>query len=171
MSYLSYNRFISRYTIFNAHIKVDGNEKWAGFMGKKKNTVIQVLSAIVAMGGYFKFECVYFLCKNSIFPFLLVKAFWIGIVWTNRRSGVKVFLSVITAPIHCPKTLGNKILLQDPTLYKTKTCLSLNIKNPYFLYRNTFCCLWLTSFYQEHHVIVCHTLIIFTPYTSCTFPI
>jgi len=99
MSYLSYNRFISRYTIFNAHIKVDGNEKWAGFMGKKKNTVIQVLSAIVAMGGYFKFECVYFLCKNSIFPFLLVKAFWIGIVWTNRGSGVKMVLSFITAPI------------------------------------------------------------------------
>jgi hypothetical protein len=34
-------------------LKVDGNEKWAGW---GKNTVNQFLSAIVAIGGYFKFE-------------------------------------------------------------------------------------------------------------------
>jgi hypothetical protein len=40
---------------------------------------------------------------------------------------------------HCPKTLGSKILLLDSTLYKTLTCLSLDIKNPYSLYRIILC--------------------------------
>ncbi len=66
--------------------------------GVGKNTIIQVLSAIVGIGGYFKFERVLSLL-NSIFPFPLVTAFWIGIVWTNRGSGVKMFLSFLTAPI------------------------------------------------------------------------
>ncbi len=42
---------------------------------------------------------VYFLCKTQYFRFHLLQPFWIGIVTTNRRSGVKMFLSVITAPI------------------------------------------------------------------------
>ena len=36
---------------------------------------------------------------NNIFPFPLATAFWIGIVSTNKQSGVKMVLSVITAPI------------------------------------------------------------------------
>jgi hypothetical protein len=54
------------------------------------NTVIQLLSAIVAIGGYFKFE-------HAVF--LLATALLICIVSTNRGGGVKMFLSVITAPI------------------------------------------------------------------------
>ena len=38
-------------------------------------------------------------CVKNLFPFPLATAFWMGIVTTNRRSGVKMFLSVITAPI------------------------------------------------------------------------
>ncbi len=36
---------------------------------------------------------------NNLFPFPLATALLIGIVTTNRWSGVKMFLSVITAPI------------------------------------------------------------------------
>jgi hypothetical protein len=61
-------------------------------MGVGKDTVIQVLSAIVAIKGYFKFERV-------AFPFPLATALLIGDVWIHRQSGVKTFLSVITAPI------------------------------------------------------------------------
>jgi hypothetical protein len=57
-------------------------------------TVIQLLSVIVAIGGYFKFEPV-----NNLFPFPLATALLIGIVSKNRGSGVKMFLSIITAPI------------------------------------------------------------------------
>jgi hypothetical protein len=35
-------------------LKVDGNEKRGG--GVRKETVIQILYGIVAIGGYFKFE-------------------------------------------------------------------------------------------------------------------
>ncbi len=47
---------------------------------------------------YFKFERVISL-QSSLFPFLPPTSFKIGIVTTNRWSGVKMFLSVITAPI------------------------------------------------------------------------
>ncbi len=36
---------------------------------------------------------------NHLFPFPLAAAKLIGDVWMNRRSGVKMFLSVITAPL------------------------------------------------------------------------
>jgi hypothetical protein len=62
------------------------------------NTLIQHLSAIVAIGGYFKFET-YSYPVNNLFPFPLASALLIGIVSTNRGSGVKMVLSVITAPI------------------------------------------------------------------------
>jgi hypothetical protein len=40
---------------FWSDLKVDGNEKLGGW-GLGKDTVVQVLSAIVAFGGYFNFE-------------------------------------------------------------------------------------------------------------------
>jgi hypothetical protein len=42
--------------------------------GVGKSTVIQVMSGIVAIGGYFKFERAVSL-ENSIFPFPLATAF------------------------------------------------------------------------------------------------
>ena len=38
-------------------------------------------------------------CVKKLFPFLLATALLIGDVMTNRWSGVKMFLSVLTAPI------------------------------------------------------------------------
>jgi hypothetical protein len=73
--------------------------------GVGKDIVIQVLSGTVAIGGYFKFEHVISL-KNSLFPFPLATAFQLGIVSTNRGSGVKMFLSVITAPIVLAQLIG-----------------------------------------------------------------
>ncbi len=58
--------------------------------GDRKEAINQVLSAIVAIGGNFKFERVISLL-NSIFPFPLATAFWIGIVMTNRRSAANFF--------------------------------------------------------------------------------
>ncbi len=56
---------------------------WVG-----KEQVIQLLSGIVAIFSV-----------NNLFPFPLATALLIGDVMTNRWSGVKMFLSVITAPI------------------------------------------------------------------------
>ena len=36
---------------------------------------------------------------KNLFPFPLATAKLLGDVWMNRRSGVKMFLSVITAPL------------------------------------------------------------------------
>jgi hypothetical protein len=69
-------------------------------------------------------------------------------------------------PIHCPKTLEKKIMLLKLTLYRTETCLALNIKNPYSLYRKILWCIWTTSFYPQLNAIVCHMLIFVTLYTA-----
>jgi hypothetical protein len=74
-------------------------------MWVRKVIVIQVLYGIVAIGGYFKVERVFSL-QNSLFPFSLATAFKIGDVKMNRRSGVKMFLSVITAPIVLAQLVG-----------------------------------------------------------------
>ncbi len=52
----------------------------------------------MAIEGYFKFERAVSLL-NSIFPFPVATAIKIGIVMSNRRSGVKLYLALITAPI------------------------------------------------------------------------
>jgi hypothetical protein len=62
-----------------------------------KNILIQPRSGIVAIEGYFKFEHIF--SVNILFPYPLATALLIGDVMINRRSGVKMFLSVITAPI------------------------------------------------------------------------
>ncbi len=68
---------------------------WVG-----KVIVIQVLYGIVAIRGYFKFERVVFFLSVKLTIFLSAcYSFLKGIVTTNRWSGVKMFLSVITAPI------------------------------------------------------------------------
>jgi hypothetical protein len=63
---------------------------WVG-----KEQVIQLLSGIVAIEGYLRFERASF-SVNNLFPFPLATALLIGDVMTNRWSGVKMFLSVIT---------------------------------------------------------------------------
>jgi hypothetical protein len=64
--------------------------------GVGKDTLIQALSCIVAIEGYLKFERFY---VNNLFPFPLATALVIGDVMMSRRSGIKIFFSVITAPI------------------------------------------------------------------------
>jgi hypothetical protein len=48
-------------------------------------------------GLFLIWMCTFFI--NNLFPFPLATALLLGIVTTNRWSGVKMFLSVITAPI------------------------------------------------------------------------
>jgi hypothetical protein len=52
----------------------------------------------VAIEIYLQFERAVFVKKN-LFPFPLATAKLLGDVWMNWQSGVKMFLSVITAPI------------------------------------------------------------------------
>ncbi len=66
--------------------------------GVGKEAINQLLSCIVAIGGYLNLN-VSFPCKTPYFRFRLLQLFQIGIVSKNRGSGVKLFLSVITAPI------------------------------------------------------------------------
>jgi hypothetical protein len=58
----------------------------------------QLLSGIVVIKGYFKFEHVVSLI-TIYFHLPLATASLIGDVMMNRRSGLKMFLSVITAPL------------------------------------------------------------------------
>ncbi len=46
---------------------------------------------------------------NNLFPFPLATALFIGDVVMNRRSGVKMFLSVITAPLVLAELIGFSI--------------------------------------------------------------
>jgi hypothetical protein len=45
------------------------------------------------------------------------------------------------AQIHCPKTLESKIMLLELMLYRMYTCVLLDIKNLYSLYKNLLCCI------------------------------
>jgi hypothetical protein len=76
----------------------------------------------VAIEGYFKFERVVSL-QNNLFPFPRATALLIGDVMTNRRSGVKLFLSVITAPIvlaHLINFLNRRCHVNSPRLAYSK---------------------------------------------------
>ncbi len=76
----------------------------------------------MAIEGYFKFERVVSL-QNNLFPFPLATALLIGDVMTNRRSGVKLFLSVITAPIvlaHPINFLNRRCHVNSPRLAYSK---------------------------------------------------
>jgi hypothetical protein len=77
-------------------LKVDGNEKLGG---SKTETVIESQSGIVAIEVYLQFERAVFCVKNPL-PLPLATAKLLGDVWINRLSGVKMFLTVITAPIY-----------------------------------------------------------------------
>jgi hypothetical protein len=84
----------------------------------RKDIVILPWSGIVAIEGHLQFERV----KNP-FPFPLATALLISDVMTNRQSGVKVFLSVITAPIVLAHPIDFSIRCYvNPQMFKYSSC-------------------------------------------------
>ncbi len=68
-------------------------------------TLIELQSRTVAIEVYLLFERAVSLPVNNLFPFPLATAKLIGDVWMNRRSGVKMFHSVITAPLELAQVI------------------------------------------------------------------
>jgi hypothetical protein len=70
-----------------------------------------------------------------MFPFPLVTAFLTGIVWTNRGSGVKMFLSVLTAPIVLARTID--FLIRRCNVHKPHSHPANSIRHAYSRYEYT----------------------------------
>ncbi len=99
-------------------LNLDGNEKWPG---AGKDTVVQVMSTIVAIEGYFKFLCKQSISISACYSF---KPLLLGDVWIHRQRGVKMVLSVITAQIELTELIDFLIrrCYVNPPMFEYLSC-------------------------------------------------